>query len=118
MLNDSQRLQCKPISINLDDFPGGVAEESLRRELLEELHVGVLSIMPYGEFQAKALYEDALLVMRTYFVRIEGTPVAGNEIDSFVWLDAHFSTSGYQFASILGQQILPKLFAEGYLGLP
>ncbi|RUR23575.1 NUDIX hydrolase [Legionella qingyii] len=97
--------------------PGETDEEALRRELLEELNVRVLSVTPYDEFQAKAIYEDALLVMRTYFVDIERTPVPGNEIDHFVWLDAHFKTSGYQFASILGQQILPRLLAEGHLGL-
>ncbi|MCW8408086.1 NUDIX domain-containing protein [Legionella sp. PATHC035] len=94
---------------------GETDEDALRRELFEELHVGVLSIIPYDEFRAKAIYEDALLVMRTYFVRIDSSPVAGSEIDHFVWLDAHFKTSGYQFASILGQQILPRLLAEGYL---
>ncbi|KTC80253.1 NUDIX hydrolase [Legionella cherrii] len=97
---------------------GETDEDALRRELFEELNVGVLSVIPYDEFQAKAIYEDALLVMRTYFVRIESVPVAGSEIDHFVWLDAHFKTSGYQFASILGQQILPRLLAEGYLRSP
>ncbi|WP_454784216.1 NUDIX hydrolase [Legionella sp. WA2024007413] len=97
--------------------PGETDEEALRRELSEELNVSIRSIRPYEEFQAKAIYEDALLVMRTYFVSIERTPIPGNEIDYLVWLDAHFKTSGYQFASILGQQILPRLFAEGHLGL-
>ncbi|WP_131794969.1 NUDIX hydrolase [Fluoribacter gormanii] len=96
--------------------PGETDEEALRRELLEELNVRVLSVTLYDEFQAKAIYEDALLVMRTYFVVIERAPVPGSEIDHFIWLDAHFETSGYQFASILGQQILPRLLAEGHLG--
>lgn len=90
-------------------------KEAIHRELLEELNVGVLDIVPYHEFQAKAIYEDALLIMRTYFVRIEGVPYPGQEIDQMVWLDANFGSSGYQFASILGQQILPRLVREGRL---
>ncbi|MBL7480445.1 NUDIX hydrolase [Legionella bononiensis] len=91
-------------------------EQTLRRELYEELNVDVLSIYPYGIFQAKAIYEEALLVMRTYIVNIKGIPVPGSEIDQLVWLDANYGESGFQYASILGQQIMPRLFAEGLLG--
>ncbi|KTD42485.1 NUDIX hydrolase [Legionella quateirensis] len=91
-------------------------EQTLTRELYEELNVEVLSVYPYGVFQAKAIYEDALLVMRTYIVNIKGIPVPGSEIDRLVWLDANYGDSGYEFASILGQQIMPRLFAEGLLG--
>jgi 8-oxo-dGTP diphosphatase len=89
-------------------------EEALHRELQEELNVGVISLHPYQQFQAKAIYEDALLIMQTYIVTIDGMPTPGNEIDELVWLGADFSSSGYQFASILGQQILPRLLAEGW----
>ena len=91
-------------------------EQTLRRELYEELNVEVLSVYLYGVFQAKAIYEDALLVMRTYIVNIKGIPVPGSEIDRLVWLDANYAESGFECASILGQQILPRIFAEGLLG--
>jgi 8-oxo-dGTP diphosphatase len=102
--------------------PGGKIEkeetdlESLKRELNEELNVRLVSAFLYGEFKAKAIYEDALLVMRTYIVTVEGIPTPGSEIDRLVWLDAHYGDSGYEFASILGKQIMPRLYAEGFLG--
>ncbi|MDX1838568.1 NUDIX domain-containing protein [Legionella taurinensis] len=91
---------------------GETDEQALRRELQEELQVELLAATLFGHFQAKAIYEDALLIMRVYRVSIQGIPSPGQEIDELVWLDANYPTSGYQFASILGQQILPRLFPE------
>lgn len=91
---------------------GETDEDALRRELQEELQVELRSAVPFGRFQAQAIYEEALLVMRVYRVTIDGVPAPGKEIDQLIWLDANYLTSGYQFASILGQQILPKLFPQ------
>ncbi|KTC97751.1 NUDIX hydrolase [Legionella erythra] len=91
---------------------GETDEEALRRELQEELQVELRSATPFGRFQAQAIYEEALLVMHVYRVTIDGVPVPGQEIDQLVWLDDNYVNSGYQFASILGQQILPKLFTQ------
>lgn len=95
---------------------GESIEAALQRELQEELCVELVSWQHYATFQAKAIYEDALLIMHTYFVEISGVPIANQEIDAFVWLDKHFDQSEYRFASILGQQLLPKLRQEGKLG--
>lgn len=89
---------------------GETDEQALRRELQEELQVELLCATLFDHFQAKAIYEDALLMMRVYRVSIRGIPSPGQEIDELVWLDANYLTSGYQFASILGKQILPRLF--------
>lgn len=85
-------------------------EETLRRELREELNVNVSTYEFYGEFEAQAIYEDAWLIMRTYRVVIHNQPQPSGEIDKIIWLDQHYQTSGYQFASILGKQILPNYF--------
>lgn len=96
--------------------PGGKAEadeddeQALRRELLEELNVQVKSFEFYAQFEDLAIYEDAWLVMRTYLVSIRNHPQPSGEIDKIVWLDRNYKNSGYQFASILGKQILPKIF--------
>jgi 8-oxo-dGTP diphosphatase len=51
--------------------------------------------------------------MRTYLVSLHNHPEPSNEIDEIVWLNQDYENSGYQFASILGKQILPKLFPRG-----
>lgn len=101
--------------------PGGKVEdgetdaETLQRELMEELNASVVNFHPYGTFEGIAIYEPCKLIMRTYLVTLANTPTASGEIDRLVWLDANFAESPYQFASILGKQILPRLLHEGRL---
>jgi len=83
--------------------------------LSEELNVEVCSYHFYAQFEDMAIYEDAWLVMKTYIVTIHNHPQPSGEIDNIIWLDSNYKNSGYQFASILGKQILPKLFSCGEL---
>lgn len=97
-------------------MPGGKCdegesdEETLKRELMEELNVRVSSMKFFDEFQAKAMYEDKWLIMRVYHVTLRDTPVPQQEIDQLVWLDRNYNKTNYIFASILGEKILPKIF--------
>ncbi len=93
--------------------PGENDEQTLHRELHEELNATVQSFKFYGQFEDKAIYEDKWLIMRTYLVSLNNTPKPSNEIDQIVWLNQDYEHSGYQFASILGKQILPALFPQG-----
>lgn len=96
--------------------PGGVQasgetdEQTLRREIWEELSANVTSFQFYDQFEAQAIYEAKWLIMRVYVVTLGRAPVASQEIDQLVWLDSDYLKSGYQFASILGKQLLPRVF--------
>lgn len=98
--------------------PGGVREnnetdeQTLRREIWEELSANVTSFQFYDQFEAQAIYEDKWLIMRVYVVTLDRAPQASQEIDQLVWLGADYQQTQYQFASILGQQILPRLFHQ------
>ncbi len=88
-------------------------EQTLHRELYEELNATVKFFKFYGQFEDKAIYEDTWLIMRTYLVSLCNPPQPSNEIDQIVWLNHDYKNSGFQFASILGKQILPKIFPRG-----
>ncbi|MDR3492368.1 MAG: NUDIX hydrolase [Gammaproteobacteria bacterium] len=87
-------------------------EQTLRRELYEELNATVQFFEFYGQFEDKAIYENKWLIMRTYMVSLHNPPQPSNEIDQIVWLNHNYKNSGYQFASILGKQLLPRLFSQ------
>jgi len=87
-------------------------EQTLHRELSEELNASAKSFEFFGQFEDYAIYEEKWLVMRTYVVILCNQPHPSNEIDQIIWLNAHYQKSGYHFASILGKQILPKIFHQ------
>jgi 8-oxo-dGTP diphosphatase len=99
--------------------PGGIQEagetdeQTLRREIWEELSAHINAFHFYDQFEAQAIYESKWLIMRVYVVTLDRMPAASQEIDQLVWLDSNYLDSGYQFASILGQQLLPRLFKSG-----
>lgn len=101
--------------------PGGVLEKeethemALHREIREELGVEIASFHFYADFEAKAIYDDCWLYMKTFLVVLKDAPKPNNEIDQLVWLDKNFNDAGYVFASILGKQLLPRLLSEGLL---
>ncbi|CCD06548.1 TPA: NUDIX hydrolase [Legionella pneumophila] len=96
--------------------PGGVMEENesdeetLRREIKEELDSDIISFQFYKQFEDKAIYEEKWLVMRTYIVTLGNAPKPANEIDQLVWLGHDYHQRGYRFGSILGKQIIPDFF--------
>lgn len=96
--------------------PGGLMEQNetdedtLRREVREELDSEVISFQFYKQFEDKAIYEEKWLVMRTYIVALDRIPKPANEIDQLVWLGRDYHNRGYHFASILGKQIIPDFF--------
>jgi 8-oxo-dGTP diphosphatase len=97
-------------------MPGGKREEdesdedTLKRELMEELGAHISSIQFFDEFQDKAIYEDKWLIMRVYHVTLCNKPTPQHEIDQLVWLNKDYHTTNYIFASILGKKILPRIF--------
>jgi len=67
-------------------IPGGKQEkgendqQTLLRELQEELAINVAAYEYFGEFEEVAIFENIPIVMSVYRVKIEGEPQARSEI--------------------------------------
>lgn len=94
---------------------GETPEESLRRELGEELGitVGLGDLEKFGTFYAPAAgQEEKYLKMDVFFVRHwNGTIRASNEIEEIMWINSLLS-DGIKLGSIFQHEVLPRLKKE------
>jgi len=115
ILKDKKLLLLKKKSGDVLIMPGGkvkgdeTPEKTLRRELMEELDIKLIKKRPFGIFTDKATYEDAQLIMYTYFVETKGDIRPQSEIEGCEWVDKNYKKKGIKVASIIEKFVIPKL---------
>ena len=89
---------------------GETPEQTLRRELREELNVELKSFKPFKTWEAEHFRDkDKIVRMETFFVEIEGEPKATNEINEIAWIDSDYKKKGLKVASIDEDYLIPEL---------
>lgn len=68
--------------------PGETVEETLTREIWEELNVAVLNARKLGTASGETL-DGRKLTIHMYEGRLDGSPVAGGEIEILRWVSAN-----------------------------
>lgn len=100
-------------------IPGGrqekneTDEQTLARELQEELGVSITSFEYFGRYEEIAVFEKVPLVMSVYKVNIEGEPSPKREIKEYVWVDRDYESKGYALGTVLSKHVIPKLISDG-----
>lgn len=100
-------------------IPGGKPEgteseqETLARELFEELGVKMESAEHFGNFIEPAEFEDARLEMSVYTVVVSGDPEPQSEIVEAIWVGPDFAQKGYSLGSTLANHVIPELVELG-----
>jgi len=100
-------------------IPGGLPEgtetqqETLERELLEELGVKVVSSVLFGNYEEPSEFEDAILSMTVFDVTIEGVPSPQSEIIDALWIDRNYAAKGVSIGSTLANHVVPRLIELG-----
>lgn len=102
-------------------IPGGrpegkeTHEQTLRRELKEELNIDLQSYSFFGSFTEVAVFENIPIFMDVYFVKYSGIPTPNSEIKDLVWIDKDYESEGIKLGSVLSLHVIPKLVADGLL---
>lgn len=96
--------------------PNETNEETLERELAEELKVKLKSAKSFKAYYSdKALFDNLPLRMDTYLVDIEGRPKPNSEILEVVWLNKDdYESRKFNLAPFF-YKIIPDLIKEGHL---
>ncbi len=89
--------------------PGESQEETLRRELAEELDVQVSGIRWFGRFEDRATFEDVPMAMDVYNVEVHGTPRPSSEIVELRWIGQSNHEEGIVVGNLLKRGVLPAL---------
>jgi 8-oxo-dGTP diphosphatase len=99
-------------------LPGGKPHDGepalacLRREIREELGVGIDTAEPFGRVWARAALEPRDLDMTVYLARLAGPPAAAAEIASIAWWPHEREL---QLAPAVRDSVIPRLRAARLL---
>jgi 8-oxo-dGTP diphosphatase len=92
--------------------PGEAPLDCLRRELREELGVGVDSTRPFAEVRAPAALEGVEMWMSVFLARLAGVPAPAAEIAALRWWPHE---PGLSLAPAVRDCVIPRLRRAGRL---
>jgi 8-oxo-dGTP diphosphatase len=92
--------------------PGEAPLACLRRELREELGVGVARARPFAEVRAPAALEGVAMHMSVFVVELDGAPAPAAEIAALQWWPG---PRELRLAPAVADHVIPALRAAGRL---
>lgn len=91
-------------------------EQALIREIQEEVHCDCKIIRKLGDFKAKAVFDDALLILSAYLVNLQGKiKLDDPELEEYKFISKNYKNEGIKLPDSIEKEILPHCIKEGLL---
>jgi 8-oxo-dGTP diphosphatase len=94
---------------------GESRNETLEREVAEEVQLGVAGAVFLGRHTDRAHRQDVPFVLDAYLVECAGEPKPGAEIEEFQWVGKDYDETGITLGSGITKFIIPELVKRGLL---
>lgn len=91
-------------------------EEALIREIKEEFSCDAEIIKKLGDFEAPAVFDDAVVRLSTYLVELNGEIVLTDpELEEYRFIDKNWKTKGIKLPDTIEKLVIPHCINEGLL---
>lgn len=108
----------KDIWTSLGGKPEGneTEEETLLREIQEEIHCDAKILKKLGDFKAPAAFDDAIVKLSAYLVKLKGEiKLDDPELEECRFISKNYKELGIKFPISIDEQIIPFLIKEKLL---
>lgn len=90
--------------------PGETEQQCLLREIKEEINCSADIIKKLGDFEDKAVFDDATIRVSAFLVQLKGQPnLIDPELEDYRWINKDYKQENIKLGSILEKHVIPYL---------